>query len=180
MCVTIVGGACGGILICCPNGFEATAREKEDRAEALAAAKAKEIEAARRAKVRFDQANAAATHRKVLADIATQQAPSSPLPPGQAPEPFPPIGANTVPAALGQPANGPVDPLDTITVQPDPLQAMAPPLAPPMPTTGNPATPPQMAMAVQPPTCTTQVPNRFGTPTCVRAFIGAMTAPRRS
>ena len=94
---------------------------------------------------------------------------------------LPPTGANTVPAALDQSLNVPADPIDMTTVLPDPLQAMAPPLAPPMKVPGNQATPPQVANAVQPPTCTTpSVPNRFGTPTCVHAFIGAMTAPRRS
>ena len=170
---------------------EATRKEKEDKAAALEAAEAKEVEAALWAQIRFDQANAAATHRKVLADIAAAAANRSPVTHGLAPEPFPPPGANAIPADTNQalapplsatPASNFAAPTGAITVPADPQQALAPPLASfaaaPI---GNLADPLHTANAANQPTCIAPlVPNRFGTLTCVNAFIRAISPARRS
>ena len=89
---------------------EATAIDRADKEAALAAAAAKDTEAANWAQVLRDQANSDATHRRNRAAIAA-------------------IAATTAPEAIAVAIPDAAPPHEANLVQPDTAQALAPPLA---------------------------------------------------
>ena len=138
---------------------DATAIDKEVKAAALAAAAAKDMEAAKWAQVRRDQANADAIHRRNRAAIAATAAIRAPEVNAGVPEATPPHEANLV--------------------QPDTNQALAPPLAA-TPVSQPAVAPPVAAIPANQPQCQQPtVPNRFSDLVSCMSFTLSTTPAHR-